>query len=212
VQACPAAEGFLVACPGGATATPSGSPATRAAVVHHVIASGGHARRASAVVLGSHRKPGSYSVRLTGPGTWQVGLYYYTRWGQIIDGAPVTVTLGPGGVVRRDLTVHYRGPAMGGLVKLEGAPAGFSSKAHLGIQACPAAVALSIVCRGGRQGYEDIFPGHAYALVLAPGRWTIAAYYRSDTNSRLVVGTPLRLTAAKGHTTTQNLPIRFQGL
>jgi hypothetical protein len=201
VQACPAPEPFIVACPGGVTGTPSGS---------HVVDSG-------QTLFGDSTTapPGgqdSYTVLLATSGRWWIGLYYYTDYGQIIEGAPVTVTARGRGVIHRDLTETYTRPTVAGLVELTGAPADFSRHAYMGVQACPGTGVFGIGCRDGRQDFEGVLPGHAYSIDLPPGQWTVAAYYRPDDNSRLVIGTPVDRTATDGLTATGNLTVGFRGL
>ena len=202
VQACPAPEPFIVACPGGATGTPSGS---------HVV-DGGHTLFGDSTVTAFSGTQDSYTVLLATSGRWWIGLYYYTDYGQIVEGAPVSVTTRGRGVIHRDLTETYTRPAVAGLVELTGAPADFARQAYLGVQACPGTGAFGIGCRNGRQDFEGVLPGHAYSIDLPPGQWAVAAYYRPDNNSGLVIGTPVDLITTDGLTATRNLTVGFRGL
>jgi hypothetical protein len=201
VQACPAPEPFIVACAGGTTGSPSGP---------HVAGAGHTLFGGSTTVSGGGQN--SYTVLLATSGRWWIGLYYYTDYGQIVEGAPISVTIRGHGVIHRNLTETYTRPAVAGLVELTGAPGNFTRVAYMGVQACPGTEAFGIGCRDGRQDFEGVLPGHAYSIDLPPGQWAVAAYYRPDNNSRLVIATPVDVTATDGLTATRNLTVGFQGL
>jgi hypothetical protein len=142
-------------------------------------------------------------------GTWNLGLYYYTEYGQLIDNTPATITVSSGQRIIHNLTVAYEIPAAAGTVDLKGAPKDFNSKAYMGVQGCPSGATK---CKGGTESYEDIGPGQPYSIDLSPGSWTIYAYYRQYRTNKTFNGKRVTITAVSGQTVQVNLPIAFQGL
>jgi len=152
--------------------------------------------------------PGPYAVRLAA-GSWNLGLYYYTEHGQIINNTSAAIALTSGQQLKHNLAVAYETPAAGGTVHLTGAPKNFNAKAYMGVQGCPAG---ETGCTGGTEAYEGIGPGQPYSIDLSPGSWTIYAYYRQDGTNQTFTGKRITITATAGQTVHMDLSIAYQGL
>jgi hypothetical protein len=159
----------------------------------------------------TNQSTGSFEVNVPAR-AWDVGVYYYTSNGQTILGGGVAVPAQPGQVITQNVTVAYRVPAVQGKVRLTGAPKNFDSLAYMGVQACPGRVSFRVGCRGGQEAYEDVGPGSAYLIDLAPGSWNVGAYYRNFSNTKVVHGPPVAITAEAGVTRTVNVTIAYQGV
>jgi hypothetical protein len=120
---------------------------------------------------------GSYSLKVA-PGSWNVGMYYWTQYGQLVLGVPTSVDVQAGRTTHQSVEVAYQGPAVSGVVTLTGAPKDFAELGYMGVQACPTSVQFDVGCAGGTEAYESVSPGSNYSLDLAPGSWNIGAYYR----------------------------------
>jgi hypothetical protein len=154
---------------------------------------------------------GQYNVAVT-PGSWRIGLYYYTHYGQIVSGGSATIHPTPGTTTtRRNLEMAYVVPAARGTVTVSGKPSDFDSVAYMGVQACPGTT-FSWGCKGSTEAYENIRPGSAYSIDLPAGIWTMAAYYHPDSNNGVFTGPPVAVVAVHGLTTVKNLSIKYQGL
>lgn len=119
-------------------------------------------------------------------------MYYYTAGGEMIPSKSVTITPQAGKTIKQNVTMAYVVPAVGGSVAITGAPKNFNSIAYMGVQACPGdSAAFRVGCNGGQEDYDDVSPGSHYSIDVAPGIWTVAAYYNSDNNTRTFAGAPL---------------------
>jgi hypothetical protein len=144
------------------------------------------------------------------PGPWNLGLYYYTNHGQLINNTAVKIVVSSGQRVKHNLAVAYEIPAAEGTVHLTGAPKNFNSTAYMGVQGCPTGAAG---CKGGTESYEDIGPGQPYSIDLSPpGSWTLYAYYRQDGTNQTFTGTHVTITAVSDQTVRVDLSITYQGL
>jgi hypothetical protein len=159
----------------------------------------------------TNQSNGSFKVKVPAQ-AWDVGVYYYTVDGQQILGKGVKVAAQPGQAVTQNVAVAYRVPAVQGRMRLTGAPENFGSLAYMGVQACPGRVSFRVGCGGGQEAYEDVGPGSAYLIDLAPGSWNVGAYYRNDSNTKVFNGPPVALTAVAGVTRTVNVKIAYQGV
>jgi hypothetical protein len=154
---------------------------------------------------------GQYKVAVT-PGSWRIGLYYYTRYGQIVTGGSTAIHPAPGTTAtHRSLEMAYMVPAARGTVTVSGRPGDFDSVAYMGVQACPGA-RFSWGCKGSTEAYENIRPGSAYSIDLAAGVWTVAAYYHPNSNSGVFTGSPVSVIAVHGLTVLRNLSVKYRGL
>jgi hypothetical protein len=159
----------------------------------------------------TNQSTGHFTVNVPAK-AWDVGVYYYTVNGQMILGGGVAVPAQPGQAVIQNVRVAYRVPAVQGTVQVTGAPKDFGSLAYMGVQACPGRVSFGVGCRGGQEAYEDVGPGSSYLIDLAPGSWSVGAYYINDANTQEFSGTPVAITASAGVTRTVNVVIAYQGI
>jgi hypothetical protein len=155
---------------------------------------------------------GQYKVAVA-PGSWRIGLYYYTDYGQIVSGPSTAIHPTPGTTTtRRNLEMAYVVPAARGTVTVSGKkPTDFDSVAYMGVQACPGAI-FSWGCKGSTEAYENIHPGSTYSIDLSAGVWTMEAYYHPDSNSGVFTGSPVTVVAVHGLTAVKDLSIKYQGL
>lgn len=154
---------------------------------------------------------GQYKVAVT-PGSWRIGLYYYTHYGQIVTGGSATIHPTPGTTTtHRNLQMAYVVPAARGTVSVSGKPTDFDSVAYMGVQACPGGT-FSWGCKGSTEAYENIRPGSAYSIDLSAGTWTMAAYYHPDSNNGVFIGSAVSVVAVPGLTAVKDLSVKYQGL
>jgi len=154
---------------------------------------------------------GQYKVAVT-PGSWRIGLYYYTDYGQIVTGASVRIDPTPGTTTTsRNLQMAYVVPAARGTVTVSDKPTDFDSVAYMGVQACPGAT-FAWGCKGSTEAYENIHPGSAYSIDLSAGIWTMAAYYHPDSNTGVFTGSAVTVVAVHGLTAVKDLSLKYQGL
>ena len=154
---------------------------------------------------------GQYNVAVT-PGSWRIGLYYYTHYGQIVTGGSATIHPTPGTTTtHQNLQMAYVVPAARGTVTVSGEADQLRFRGLHGGPGLPGGQ-FSWGCKGSTEAYEDIHPGSAYSIDLSAGDWTMAAYYHPDSNNGVFTGSPVTVVAVHGLTALKNLSIKYQGL
>jgi hypothetical protein len=155
---------------------------------------------------------GSYSLKVK-PGSWNVGMYYWTNFGQTILGSPTKVNVQTGVTTYQSVRVAYQAPAASGVVSLVGAPRNFANVGYMGVQACSKSVQFGVGCVGGTEAYESVSPGSTYSLILAPGSWNIGAYYQPEPGvaGKAYAGAPTTIVTRPGELQKLNLTMTYQG-
>ena len=117
----------------------------------------------------------------------------------------------PGTTIHANVSMAYVAPAATGKVAITGSPKLRKRDIH-GRPGLPKQCKVHGWLPAGQEAYEDIGPRSTYIIDLAPGRWAITDYYRTDNNLHTFAGTPVKFTAVKGSTFRVNVTMAYQGL
>lgn len=150
------------------------------------------------------------SVPVTGSSTtYRLTAGALTAGGLPVQAAASLVTVRSSGVTTKNITFPYVSPTVAGTITLAKAPVDFAGS--LGVQVCPQTVAMAYGCAGGSYvgGASLAKAKSAYGASLLPGKWALAAGYRTSAAATPVLGASSKVSVVGSSAQTINLSVNY---